>query len=466
MEILMFEDSGKMLSEVALSSSSTDTLINLIDFRTGTSYTSFKQNNCFKHALALIPYPGQCDRIGLIISAQLDKSLLHIYSFQKDQVHLKFISPEKIIALAVSNKGAFCAGGTDNGKIYIWEISTGTLCKVFDAHYKKISVIKFTSDDSALISGSEDAGVNVWLLSSLLDDSVDESPSPFYTWSEHSLPITDIWCGIGSFNTARIVTSSLDHTCKLWDLSTGYLLTTFIFPTAITCIIVDPAERMFFGGGSNNLIYQVYLYRRRESSNYNAFGEEMSSVGGAGSIEDISSIDDEKGNLFKGHNSAITALALSYDASLLLAGSKDGTLMIWDISSKQMIKKFSLHKGPITNLFTFLKPPDLISSTSNLSNKIMIQPIQLFQRNTLQRSYKDNFDELHDLQRSKQSLLQFQVDDNSSTLESQISSLQSELLRVHNQYQRVKGLHDEMYQEIVNNFMANRREIENQKKGE
>ncbi|CAG8546894.1 4348_t:CDS:2 [Funneliformis mosseae] len=466
MEILMFEDSGKMLSEVALSSSSTDTLINLIDFRTGSSYTSFKQNNCFKHALALIPYPGQCDRIGLIISAQLDKSLLHIYSFQKDQVHLKFISPEKIIALAVSNKGAFCAGGTDNGKIYIWEISTGTLCKVFDAHYKKISVIKFTSDDSALISGSEDAGVNVWLLSSLLDDSVDESPSPYYTWSEHSLPITDIWCGIGSFNTARIVTSSLDHTCKLWDLSTGYLLTTFIFPTAITCIIVDPAERMFFGGGSNNLIYQVYLYRRRESSNYNAFGEEMSSVGGAGSIEDISSIDDEKGNLFKGHNSAITALALSYDASLLLAGSKDGTLMIWDISSKQMIKKFSHHKGPITNLFTFLKPPDLISSTSNLSNKIMIQPIQLFQRNTLQRSYKDNFDELHDLQRSKQSLLQFQVDDNSSTLESQISSLQSELLRVHNQYQRVKGLHDEMYQEIVNNFMANRREIENQKKGE
>ncbi|CAI2188389.1 2786_t:CDS:2, partial [Funneliformis geosporum] len=461
-----------MLSEVVLSSSSTDTLINLIDFRTGTSYTSFKQNNCFNHALALIPYPGQCDRIGLIISAQLDKSLLHIYSFQKDQVHLKFISPEKIIALAVSNKGTFCAGGTDNGKIYIWEISTGTLCKVFDAHYKKISVIKFTSDDSALISGSEDAVVNVWLLPSILDDSVDESPSPYYTWSEHSLPITDIWCGIGSFNTARIVTSSLDHTCKLWDLSTGYLLTTFIFPTAITCIIVDPAERMFFGGGKNNLIYQVYLYRKRENSNYNTFGEEMSSVGGAGSIQDISSMDDEKGNLFKGQNSAITALALSYDASLLLAGSQDGTLMIWDIASRQMIKKFS-HKGPITNLFTFLKPPDLNSSSSNLSNKIMIQPIQLFQRNTLQHSSKDNFDdkcvniilndntkdmtlfennfmgqniaspELHDLQKAKQSLLQFQVSD-----KSQISSLQSELLRVHNQYQRVKGLHDEMYQEI------------------
>ncbi|RIA98137.1 WD40-repeat-containing domain protein [Glomus cerebriforme] len=381
-----------MLSEVVLCSSTTDSIINVLDFRTGTLYTSFKQNNCFKHALALIPYPGQCDRIGLIISAQADKSLLHIYSFQKDQVHLKFICPEKIVALVVSNRGAFCAGGTDNGKIYIWEISTGILCKVFDGHYKKINVLKFTSDDSALISGSEDAGVNVWLLTSLLDDSVDETPSPYYTWSEHSLPITDIWCGIGNFNTTRVLTSSLDHTCKLWDLATGYLLTTFIFPTVITCIIVDPAERMFFGGGNDNLIYQVYLYRKQENRGYSATNsnEEIIAVGGTGSIEDVceisSSKDNRKGNVFKGHSSSITTLALSYDATLLLSGSQDGTLMIWDITSKQMIKNFSHYKGPITNLFTFIKPPDLVSSINNLSNKIPIQPIQLFQRNTKQHS--------------------------------------------------------------------------------
>jgi pre-rRNA-processing protein IPI3 len=72
-----------MLSEVVLCSSSTDPFVNVLDFRTGTLHTSFKQNNCFKHALALIPYPGQFDRIGLIISAQVDKSLLHVYSFQK-----------------------------------------------------------------------------------------------------------------------------------------------------------------------------------------------------------------------------------------------------------------------------------------------------------------------------------------------------------------------------------------------
>ena len=76
-----------MMSEVVICSSSTDSFINVLDFRTSTLHISFKQSNCSKHALALIPYPGQCDRVGLIISAQMDKSLLHIYSFQKVSCH-------------------------------------------------------------------------------------------------------------------------------------------------------------------------------------------------------------------------------------------------------------------------------------------------------------------------------------------------------------------------------------------
>lgn len=47
------------------------------------------------------------------------------------------------------------------------------------------------------------------------------------------------------------------------------------------------------------------------------------------------------------------------------------------------------------NLFTFIKPPDL-GLSNNLSNKITIQPIQLFQRNTIQNSeQKDNFESVN-----------------------------------------------------------------------
>lgn len=56
---------------------------------------------------------------------------------------------------------------------------------------------------------------NQQLAFSLVDELTDDVPSPYYAWSEHSLPITDIVCGIGSFLTARVLTSSVDHTCKV-----------------------------------------------------------------------------------------------------------------------------------------------------------------------------------------------------------------------------------------------------------
>lgn len=60
------------------------------------------------------------------------------------------------------------------------------------------------------------------------------------------------------------------------------------------------------------------------------------------------------------------------------------------------MKTFFLIVGPIVNLFTFINPPDLGLSTNNLSNKITIQPIQLFQRNTTQNSeQKDNFENVN-----------------------------------------------------------------------
>lgn len=42
------------------------------------------------------------------------------------------------------------------------QLSTGTLLLTIDAHYRSVSVLEFSHDDAALISGAEDAGVSVW----------------------------------------------------------------------------------------------------------------------------------------------------------------------------------------------------------------------------------------------------------------------------------------------------------------
>jgi hypothetical protein len=40
----------------------------------------------------------------------------------KDQVSLKVVLPERLSCIAVDRRGQFCAGGTAQGRIYIWEV--------------------------------------------------------------------------------------------------------------------------------------------------------------------------------------------------------------------------------------------------------------------------------------------------------------------------------------------------------
>lgn len=59
-----------------------------------------------------------------MLAAQPDKSILNVYNFQKDQLALKIVLPEKLSAIAVDPRGEFCAGGTVQGRIFLWEASS------------------------------------------------------------------------------------------------------------------------------------------------------------------------------------------------------------------------------------------------------------------------------------------------------------------------------------------------------
>jgi hypothetical protein len=40
----------------------------------------------------------------------------------KDQVSLKVVLPERLSCIAVDRRGQFCAAGTAQGRIYVWEV--------------------------------------------------------------------------------------------------------------------------------------------------------------------------------------------------------------------------------------------------------------------------------------------------------------------------------------------------------
>jgi pre-rRNA-processing protein IPI3 len=77
----------------------------------------------------------------------------------------------------------------------------------------------------------------------------------------------------------------------------------------------------------------------------------------------------------------IHSLSFSFDGSLLVSGSQDGDCMVWDVSSRQSLRKFSQHKGPITSVSCFIKPPELTGAfVGQQRSTEPVMPITPFKR--------------------------------------------------------------------------------------
>ena len=81
---------------------------------------------------------------------------------------------------------------------------------------------------------------------------------------------------------------------------------------------------------------------------------------------------------------------MSLSSSLLLVGTATGLIHSYDITSHQLLRTISTHKGfSITHLSTMLKPPDLVghvslslsaSSSGDSRESIPVRPVAPFQR--------------------------------------------------------------------------------------
>ncbi|KAJ6624937.1 WD40 repeat-like protein [Mycena sp. CBHHK59/15] len=476
-------------------------VISIHDLQTGSTLASFKQTNAAPHGTAVVQ--SQDGHGGILLAAQHDKSILNVYNFQKDQISLKIVLPEKLSCIAIDHSGDFCAGGTSQGRIYLWEVASGILFNSWDAHYRQVTVLKFTRDGVALLSGSEDSGVSVWSVSRLLDDDMQgDLPLPYCALSDHTLPVTDIACGIGPFPNCRVLSSAIDHSVKLWDLSSRTLLTTFQFPQPISCLAWDLTERMFFAASKDGSIHQMNLFRYREDK---SGGHVMEAIGGAG-VTDIIRVGDEEQRRAQKRRlisagEPVVSIAISLTSTLLLAGTSTGIIHIYDIPSHQLLRSISTHKGlSITHLATMLKPPDLIGHVSlsihagtSTADAIPVKPVAPFQR---MRDPKSR--EAHEVTmilpvQDKASIIRPVVyTDEASlytteallrdhnyfvqptpsagqdavSLQSKVNELETEVLRLREQLGKAKGLNDAMWENVVQKVVGQGKEKEKEKEKE
>lgn len=285
--------------------------MHLWDLRTATTLVSYRP------AAPASSAGVSCIGSDFVAVAQTTKPAIHIFNWRKDQPHCRMSLPERVVSMAVTQDAALLLAGGDSGRVFLWEVASGALLRTWEAHYRSITAIQFTDDDSHVITASEDSLVRVWSCGDLLDYSAQShaAPSPVVSWNQHTLPVSALAVGSGGI-AARICSASLDRSVRIWHIPSGGCLASVSFPSPLTALALNPCEFSLYAAGSDGNVYVVDL------------ASPVPSAAGGYSLSPP--------QVFKGHAGAVLSLSMSLDGSLLISGSKDGTAKVWDCASGQV----------------------------------------------------------------------------------------------------------------------------------
>ncbi len=131
---------------------------------------------------------------------------------------------------------------------------------------------------------------------------------------------------------------------------------------------MDMSEtRMFMGGGDGSIfLVNLVMHAIRPSYEY-----KVTSI--SPSIEKDGAVIS-----FAGHDKTITCLCVSIDGKVLLTGSEDTTIKMWDTDSRKQLRSFTGHTGSITSICLVHTPPQL-KDASNLAPLAAVAPFKKFQ---------------------------------------------------------------------------------------
>ncbi|KNC55595.1 WD repeat domain 18 [Thecamonas trahens ATCC 50062] len=292
----------------------------------------------FKHApvasggLALI-------RGHYAVASLATKPMLHAYSWTREQVGTKSVLPAMASALAADARGSHLVAGLATGTLMAWDTATGTLLASVEAHYKAVTALVLADDGSVLISAGDDGAIAVWDWPDLLAPRSHDAapPAPIFLLTLHSLGVADVALGLGG-RAARLVSVSADRTLKVWDMLTGKAAASILLPTALNAVALHPCESAVAVGGSNGHVYWLPL---------------------APDAAVLLDLDASAVHTMAGHSAEVTALAFSLDGHTLVSGAADGEILVWDAATRQQIRSYTQHMGPVTNLRVIMRPPHL-----------------------------------------------------------------------------------------------------------
>lgn len=140
----------------------------------------------------------------------------------------KITLPAKASSVAYSSKGSLIAVGHPDGRVSIWNASSGEQVKQLNAHAREVNSVQFISQDKLLLTMGDDKRARLWSTSDWSEAGAIEGPS---------------FSGGVSPDGRWLAAQDADQSIWIWDLST--------LPTVIRVEQLTPPGK----GGTQNMSF-------------------------------------------------------------------------------------------------------------------------------------------------------------------------------------------------------------------
>lgn len=269
------------------------------------------------------------------------------------------------------NKAPLLASGS-RGETKLWDLNKGELiCTFSELPWSKsglvdeINALAFSPDGQILVSGGADSTIKIWHVGAR--DLID-------ILHKHNGMVRGVAC---SPDNRMIFTGGDDRRILYWDLQSRKVHSSFSLDDTNAHALVLSQDGKTLVTGSYRKI-KIWRLEGEETLLQNSFSAHShivsclclsndSKILISGSRDQSIKVwnleTNEQIRTLKGHSEGVCAIALSPDGEIIASGSADKTIKLWHLDSGELLATFIGHTNSVTGL-TFTTSGEILVSAS------------------------------------------------------------------------------------------------------
>ncbi|KAL8819115.1 MAG: hypothetical protein Q9223_002386 [Gallowayella weberi] len=229
-----------------------------------------------------------------------------------NMIHTLSVSRQAIDNVSISSSGEWLAlGASKLGQLLVWEWQTESYILKQQGHFDIMNDLVYSRDGNRVVTAADDGKIKVW-----------DTQSGFciVTFTEHSSGVTA--CNFAQKGDV-LFTASLDGSVRAWDLIRYRNFRTFSAPTRLSfsSLAVDPSGDVVCAGSLDS--FDIHIW----------------------SVQTGQLLDQ-----LTGHEGPVSSMAFAPSGGLLISGSWDHTVRIWNIFNRTQSNEALQLQADITDV--------------------------------------------------------------------------------------------------------------------